>query len=314
MRIATIGNFDGVHRGHRALIERAVALGRGLPGSSVVAVTFWPHPLRVLRPEVAPPILTGVERRTELLKEAGVDDVVVLAFTPELAATSPEDFAVLLRESPDISADVVVVGSNFRFGKGGAGTTLSLEEFGARLGFSVDVVPLVSAGSSDAWSSTLIRESIARGDVGGAQQGLGRPHRLDGVVIHGDHRGRELGYPTANLDIDPAMVVPADGVYAGWLIAEDHRYPAAISIGTNPQFQGRERRVEAHVLGREDLVLYGRSVSVEFHERLRGQEVFSSVEDLQAQMGRDVARANALVGPGTLGTDGSGAGALEFES
>ena len=299
MRVAIIGNFDGVHGGHRALIGRARGLAGEGPTGRVVAITFDPHPAAVLRPESAPARLTSVERRAELLRDAGADEVVVLRFTPELAARTPEEFARMLRESPEIAADAVIVGDNFRFGARAAGDTAMLAGLGRELGFDVEVVPLVSGdvpGDGDgAWSSTRIRERIASGDLAAATAMLGRPHRLEGVVVRGDQRGRELGYPTANVDVASDAAVPPDGVYAGWLVLEDESLPAAVSIGTNPQFAGRERRVEAYALGRDDLDLYGAWVGVDLVARLRGQQVFDSVEDLIAQMGRDVAAAEATL-------------------
>ena len=298
MRVVTIGNFDGVHRGHRMLVERARSRADAAPDPRVVVVTFDPHPLSVLRPDMAPELLTTMPRRTELLLAAGADDVVVLPFTRELSEQSPEEFARLLRESPDIGADIVVVGENFRFGKGAAGTTSTLTNLGDRLGFGVDVKPLVSNALDTPFSSTYIRDCIDRGDMEGATQALGRPHRVEGIVVRGDARGRELGYPTANLDVAAGLAIPPDGVYAGWLTdlgAGGMALPAAVSIGTNPQFDGRERRVEAYVLDRDDLDLYDRSVALDLVTRLRGQQVFPTVADLQAQMSRDVAAARAVL-------------------
>lgn len=298
MRVVTIGNFDGVHHGHRVLLDRAASRAGGADGSHVVAVTFDPHPLRLLRPEQAPELLTSVPRRAALLGQAGADEVVVLDFTPELSALSPEEFAQLLREDPRIRADVVVVGENFRFGKGAAGTAEGLRELGARMGFEVEAVPLVTQGPgrTPPTSSSYIRERISAGDMEAAAAALGRPHRVEGVVVRGDARGRELGYPTANVEVPPGMAIPPDGVYAGWLGAGEERLPAAISVGTNPQFAGTERRVEAFALGRDDLDLYGQEVGVDFARRLRGQQVFESVAELQDQMARDVAEAQALLG------------------
>ena len=298
MRVVTIGNFDGVHHGHRVLLDRAASRAGGADGSHVVAVTFDPHPLRLLRPEQAPELLTSVPRRAALLGQAGADEVVVLDFTPELSALSPEEFAQLLREDPRIRADVVVVGENFRFGKGAAGTAGGLRELGARMGFEVEAVPLVTQGPgrTPPTSSSYIRERISAGDMEAAAAALGRPHRVEGVVVRGDARGRELGYPTANVEVPPGMAIPPDGVYAGWLGAGEERLPAAISVGTNPQFAGTERRVEAFALGCDDLDLYGQEVGVDFARRLRGQQVFESVAELQDQMARDVAEAQALLG------------------
>lgn len=287
MRVAILGNFDGVHRGHRAVI--AAARARAGAAGTVVAVTFDPHPISVLRPGHEPALLTGFPRRSELLGEAGADEVVVLPFTTEFAAQPPGDFARLLREQ--VEADVVVVGANFRFGQGAVGNAEVLAALGDDLGFEVDVVDLAGEEAGAPWSSSYVRACIAGGDMREAEEVLGRPHRLDGVVRRGDARGRELGYPTANVEVDPGMAVPPDGVYAGYLIAGGSRHPAAISVGTNPQFDGRERRVEAYAIGRDDLSLYDEPASVEFVARLRGQEVFESVAGLVAQMAQDVAAA-----------------------
>jgi riboflavin kinase/FMN adenylyltransferase len=300
VRVAIIGNFDGVHGGHRALVHQARQRAGAGPDDRVVAVTFDPHPAAVLRPDSAPARLTSVERRADLLREAGVDDVVVLHFTPELASLSPREFARMLREDPAIAADAVIVGDNFRFGARAAGDTAMLADLGGEMGFDVEVIALVSEdipGDIDgAWSSTRIRESIAAGDLVAAAAMLGRPHRLEGIVVRGDQRGRELGYPTANVDVASDVAVPPDGVYAGWLVVGGVGLPAAVSIGTNPQFDGRERRVEAYAIDRDDLDIYGAPVAVDLVVRLRGQEVFDSVDDLIAQMGRDVTAARAALG------------------
>ena len=293
MRVAIIGNFDGVHAGHRALLARA----RGIaPDAHVVAVTFDPHPAAVLRPDRAPASLTTTRRRAELLSQEGADEVVVLAFTPELASRTPEEFARILREDPRIAADAVVVGENFRFGARAAGDTATLEALGGALGFAVEALPLVTGDHAAAWSSSGIRDAIAQGDMRGAERMLGRPHRLEGVVVRGDRRGRELGYPTANVEVAPRMAIPPDGVYAAWLVVRGQALPAAVSIGTNPQFAGTERRVEAYVIDRADLDLYDAEVAVDLVDRLRGQEVFDSVEGLVAQMARDVAAAKEVLG------------------
>lgn len=294
MRVAIIGNFDGVHGGHRALLQRARE--RAGSGGRVVAVTFDPHPAAVLRPDQAPQALTTLARRTELLLAEGADDVVVLAFTPELAAKTPEEFARLLREDPHIAADAVIVGDNFRFGTRASGDTAALAEFGARLGFEVEALPLVAVEGRDVASSSRIRQSLAEGDMPGAQALLGRPHRLEGTVVRGDQRGRELGYPTANVEVAEGIAIPPDGVYAGWLVVDGTRLAAAISIGTNPQFSGAERRVEAYAIDRDDLDLYGTAVAVDLVIRLRGQQVFDSVDALVEQMGLDVAAARSALG------------------
>ena len=299
VRVAIIGNFDGVHGGHRALVQQARERLGGDATGQVVAVTFDPHPAAVLRPDRSPSRLTSVERRADLLREAGVDDVVVLRFTPEFASRSPEDFARMLRDDPAIAADAVIVGDNFRFGAQAAGDTAMLADFGRALGFDVEVISLVSeevpGDVEGPWSSTRIRDAIATGDLAAATAMLGRPHRLEGTVVRGDQRGRELGYPTANVQVAGDAALPPDGVYAGHLVVAGEALPAAISIGTNPQFAGTHRRVEAYAIGRDDLDLYGAEVAVDLVARLRGQEVFASVDELVAQMARDVAAAEAAL-------------------
>ena len=298
VRVAIIGNFDGVHGGHVALVQRA-RLTAG-DGGAVVAVTFDPHPAAILRPDDAPTALTSLDRKVDLLREAGADEVVVLAFTPELASRSPEEFARMLRGDPAIAADAVIVGDNFRFGARAAGDTAALTALGTELGFTVDTVPLVSSAvpgdAAGGWSSTRIRSSIAAGDMEAAAVMLGRPHRLEGTVVQGDQRGRQLGYPTANVEVTSGVAVPPDGVYAGWLLVDGVPLAAAVSIGTNPQFAGSERRVEAYAIGRDDLDLYGVPVAIDLVSRLRGQRVFDSVDALVEQMGRDVAAAQAALG------------------
>ena len=297
----TIGNFDGVHRGHHAVLKLVVDRARAA-GLRSVAVTFDPHPLAVLYPDRAPEPLSTTDHKLELLAAAGLDAVLVMPFTPELAQWSPRRF---VQEAlvDALGAKEVVVGSDTRFGYRNAGDVDTLRELGAELGFTVQVVAdLGRQGQERRWSSTWIRELIAAGDVGGAAEVLGRPHRVTGVVVHGDHRGRELGYPTANLAPDAVGAVPADGVYAGWLVrtATAERLPAAISIGTNPTFEGRrDRRVEAYVLGRDDLDLYDEVVAVEFVERLRPTLRFDGIEALCDQMALDVKRCREVLGVST---------------
>ena len=290
--VACIGVFDGVHRGHRSLIglarERADELGAPL-----VVITFDPHPLAVVGPRVAPPSLATVAHRAELLVEAGADSVDVLTFDAALAGMDPQDFVhrVLVER---LHVREVVVGQDFRFGHGATGTYDTLVVEGQRHGFRAVAAPLVGDGG-ERWSSTATRALIAAGEVAAAALALGRPYRLDGEVVHGDHRGRELGYPTANLRWDGSPAVPADGVYAGWLDVGAARYPAAISVGTNPTFGGRERRVEAYALDRADLDLYGRQAHVSFVARIRGQETFADVDGLVARMAVDVDEARRLI-------------------
>ena len=236
-----------------------------------MAVTFDPHPMAVLRPEHAPSALTTLDARAALLgRGGGRRTCFVLPFSREIAAWSPEEFVdrVLV---DGLHAAAVVVGANFRFGSRAAGDVATLRDAGESRGFAVEGVAL--DGGPQVWSSTYVRTCLAAGDVAGAAEALGRPFAVRGVVVEGDRRGRELGYPTANVPIRPGIAAPADGVYAGWLTRLDtgERFPAAISVGTNPTFAGeRERRVEAYALDRDDLELYGVEVEVAFVERLRG--------------------------------------------
>lgn len=286
-----IGVFDGVHGGHRALMAegRRQADEMGVP---LVAVTFDPHPMSVVAAHLAPRSLSTLDHRAELLRDAGADSVDILPFDERMAAMSPEEF-IAVELVGRLGAKAVVVGEDFRFGHRAAGSVATLCTEGERWGFSATGVGLV--GDGERWSSTRIRSLLDEGDVAGAGRLLRRPYALDGVVVHGDHRGRELGYPTANLAWADDPVVPADGVYAGWLSVEGERLPAAISVGTNPQFDGRERRVEAYVLDREDLALYGLPIRVEFVERLRGQMTFDSLDGLLIQMAADVDRSRSLL-------------------
>ncbi len=288
--VLTIGVFDGVHRGHREIVGRAVEHAQRL-GLPPVAVTFDPHPTEVVRPGTHPPLLCTLDHRVELLGLLGVEAVCVLPFNREFATLSPRQFAgtVLVEQ---LHAVQVVVGENFRFGNRAAGDTQTLSELGAELGFEVDAVPLV-AGTGGVWSSTYTRALVAAGDVESAALSLGRLHRLEGVVVHGDKRGRELGFPTANLATTAHAAIPADGIYASWLVRHpytslEQRLPAALSIGTNPQFDGVVRKVEAYVLDRDDLELYGEHVAIDLVSRLRPTLVFASVDALVTQMSTDV--------------------------
>jgi len=296
--VVTLGNFDGVHRGHRAVLSAVVEQARARDAHAV-AVTFDPHPVAVLHPEKAPQTITPLPLRLELLAATGLDGVLVMEFTRELAAWTPEHFVeeVFVRA---LGASAVVVGEDTRFGVRNSGEVSTLRELGGKHGF--DVVVLQDLCGDTRWSSSTVRRLVIAGDVSGAAEILGRPHRVSGTVVHGDHRGRELGYPTANLSQDASGLVPADGVYAGWLLRtdlpeadQDRTLPAAISIGTNPTFDGHQRRVEAYALDRTDLELYGENVSVELVERLRPTEKFDSVEALLEQMERDVEQCRSVL-------------------
>jgi riboflavin kinase/FMN adenylyltransferase len=296
--VVTIGNFDGVHLGHQHVIARAREVAAATGAEGVVAVTFDPHPMSVLRPEHAPVTLTGIDRRVELLADAGVDDVLVVPFSRETAGWPPERFVTDILVGA-LHAKAVVVGANFRFGSKAAGDVALLREMGAEHDFAVEGIAL--DGGPQVWSSTYIRSCLAAGDVEGATEALGHPFTVRGVVVKGDQRGRELGFPTANVPTAGMHAAPADGVYAGWLRRLDGtdgtRMPAAISVGTNPTFDGvRQRRVESYVLGRDDLELYGVPVEVTFAARIRGMKRFESVDDLVATMAEDVERARLVLG------------------
>lgn len=300
--VATLGIFDGVHRGHQVVLGATAAEAEAV-GLTSVAVTFDPHPATVHRPEVPFDLITSLTDRIERLAATGLDAVLVLRYSMDLARNSPEEFVrrYLLGA---LHASLVVVGEDVRFGWQNAGDRHTMTALGHQLGFAVRIVEDICADNGRRWSSTWVREMLATGDVAGAAAVLGRSHRVRGVVAHGFKRGRALGYPTANLRADDLGLVPADGVYAGWLIRPEHapddgtskRLPAAISVGTNPTFDGVERTVEAYVLGRTDLDLYGEEVVVELVQHLRPMIGFDGIPALLDQMADDVARSAQLLG------------------
>jgi riboflavin kinase/FMN adenylyltransferase len=273
-RAVALGTFDGVHLGHRRVIEEALSAGL-----EATVVTFDPHPRTALGNRVE--LLTSLERRLELLEELGVEATLVVEFTLELARLEPEQFAGEVLRS--IGTETVVAGKDFRFGRGRTGDLALL----GRLGFDTVPVPIL-----EGVSSSRIRELVTDGDVAGAARLLGRPVEAEGTVVTGDERGGTLGFPTANLDIRPELLVPANGIYAG--AAGEHR--AAISIGTNPHYGGRERRVEAHLLDFSG-DLYGQRLIVQLWQRLRDEQAFDSEEELIAQIGRDVEAARRAESP-----------------
>jgi len=304
--VLTIGVFDGVHRGHAELIARAVKSGRAR-GVPTVLMTFDPHPMEVVFPGSHPAQLTTLTRRAELAEELGIDVFLVMPFTPDFMKLTPERYVhELLLERLHVLD--VVVGDNFTFGKKAGGNVATLRKAGERFGFAVESVSLVAdehQSGTVTFSSTYIRACVDAGDVVAAAEALGRPHRVEGVVVRGDGRGRGLGYPTANVASQMHSAIPADGVYAGWFTVLGHgpgagsvvpgqRYSAAVSIGTNPTFSGRTRTVEAYVLDTA-ADLYGQHVAVDFVARIRGQEKFGSVDDLIAAMGRDTEKARSIL-------------------
>jgi len=303
----TIGVFDGIHVGHRQVIEQVKRLAAKLSARSAL-VTFDPHPAMVLRPDLAPPLLTGLDHKLELLEETGLDTVVVVPFDKARASESAEDFVTSILVGC-LGAKAVVVGEDFHFGKGRLGNVQLLAEMGEYCGFEVHGQPLISrpaesmtlsghgsisfADLGDSVSSTAIRRALSVGEVSLAARLLGRPHEVRGRVASGDRRGRTIGFPTANVVLEPGFAMPGDGVYAGWYLApHGRRWPSAINVGRRPTFYEAAQRslVEAHLIDFEG-DLYGQPARVQFVERLRGEQRFDGLDELKAQLQRDVATA-----------------------
>ena len=309
----TVGVFDGVHRGHAELIAHAVKAGR-TRGVPTVLMTFDPHPMEVVFPGSHPAQLTTLARRAELVEELGIDVFLVMPFTTGFMKLTPERYVhELLVE--DLHVVEVVVGENFTYGKKAAGTVDTLRRDGERFGFAVESMSLVSEhhdSETVTFSATYIRSCVDAGDVVAAAEALGRPHRVEGVVVRGDGRGMQLGFPTANVAPPMYSAIPADGVYAAWFTVLGHglmtgtvvpgeRYKAAVSIGTNPTFSGRTRTVEAYVLD-TTADLYGQHVALDFVAHIRGQQKFQSVRELVAAMEDDTDRARTLLSASSPGS------------
>lgn len=286
-----IGVFDGVHRGHRAVMQQ-VSTDAHANGLVSIALTFDPHPLEFLDPDRSPHLLSTVERRAEMLGGCGVDVVGVLPF-PQIRDLDPRLFAVEIL-SIRLQARVVAVGANFRFGRDREGDIGLLGEIGADRGFELRVVELVGTEDGETVSSSRIRDLLTAGDVAHAAHLLGRWFELCGPVIHGDARGRRIGFPTANLHIPDRMAVPAHGVYAAWAHTEELTRPAVVNIGVRPTFGLEHRTVEAHLLD-FDGDLYGESMRLEFVERIREERKFDGVEALVAQISVDRDRAREVL-------------------
>ena len=287
--VVVIGVFDGVHKGHQQLLNRAKEIA---DGRIIVALTFDPHPTTVFAPDKAPTMLTTLSDRVELLKIHNADQVAVMKFNEKFAAMSPEDFVstVLVNQ---LHASTVIVGKNFTYGHKASGNVDTLIKSGLENNFTVDAQELKS--DTSVISSSRIRALVIEGKVEEARELLSRPHRLDGVVVHGEKRGREIGYPTANLGKIEGQTIPADGVYAGWLTVGINFWPAAISIGTNPTFEGeRGRQVEAYALDQEGLDLYDKNASIEFGWYLRPTLKFDGLDELLVQMKKDCDKAREL--------------------
>ena len=287
--VVVIGVFDGVHKGHQLLLNRAKEIA---DGRSIIALTFDPHPTTVFAPDKAPTMLTTLADRVELLKIHNADQVAVMKFNEKFAAMSPEDFVenILVKQ---LHPSTVIVGKNFTYGHKAAGNVDTLIKSGIIHNFTVDVQELKA--DTEIISSSRIRKLVVDGKVEEARVLLSRPHRLDGVVVHGEKRGREIGYPTANLGKIEGQTIPADGVYAGWLTVGINFWPAAISIGTNPTFEGaRGRQVEAYALDQEGLDLYDKNASIEFGWYLRPTLKFDGLDELLVQMKKDCDKAREL--------------------
>jgi riboflavin kinase/FMN adenylyltransferase len=309
--VVTFGNFDGVHRGHQQVLSQLIRTAR-LHHARAVAITFDPHPAQVHRPESAPELIMGLEDKLVALAEVGLDAVLVMKYSLELASLTPEEFVSSVLVDA-LKASHVVIGHDARFGRGNSGDLETMRQLGEKLGFEVQVISEFGSegypvhqnhdgGAIDRrCSSTWVREALREGDVATAAAVLGRPHRLRGRVVHGAARGRDLGFPTANLSSDSSGYIPADGIYAGWLVDQaGTRWPAAISIGSNPTFDGVSRQVEAHVIDRpdeavEDFDLYDQTVVVEFTARLRGMVAYRGPEALIEQMRLDVVQAHHIL-------------------
>ena len=307
--VVTFGNFDGVHRGHQQVLSQLVRSAR-LSRAKAVAITFDPHPAVIHRPESAPELIMGLDDKLEALGELGLDAILVVKYSLDLASLTAAEFVEQYLVDC-LHASHVVIGHDARFGRGNSGDLDTMKELGEKFGFEVQVIsefgsegyPLHDDDGTDRrCSSTWVREALQVGDVATAASVLGRPHRMRGEVVHGAARGRALGFPTANLSSDASGLIPADGIYAGWLVDQaGKRWPAAISVGSNPTFDGVSRQVEAHVIDRpreavEDFDLYGQTVIVEFVQRLRGMVAYRGPEALVEQMRLDVAQAHDLLG------------------
>ncbi len=304
--VVTIGNFDGMHRGHTRVVGVAVRKANEI-AVPAVALTFDPHPKAVHRPEEPFALITSIPHRLDALAATGVTGVLVAEYGPSIYEMTAREFAEDYLVA-GLGAAEVVVGEDFRFGRGNEGNVTTLQELGVQLGFTVTVVADIEDGAGRRWSSSWVRRLLAEGAVGEAAEVLGRPYRLVGTVEHGSKRGRALGFPTANLNAGPGVLAPADGVYAGWLVRDlpeqdgaQEFLPAAISVGSNPHFKGTTRTVEAHVLGRTDLDLYGDEVGVIFTKRIRPMRAFEDVQELTDQMEDDLRQTAAALGARVAG-------------
>ena len=291
----TIGKFDGVHLGHQALLADLIETAEE-HGIASALLTFDRHPAALLNPERLRPTLIGERQKQFLLAEAGVDATLTVAFDEAFSSLSPEEF-VAQHLVGALKARFVLVGSQFRFGAGGAGDVALLKELGERHGFRVRVIEPVEVDGSRV-STTRIRDLLDEGNVVAAARLLGRPHLTTGIIEHGLKIGRSIGFPTANMSRDAEGYLPLDGVYAGWLYADGERYPAALSVGINETFQAVPRLVEAHVIDHVDLDLYDKVVSLEYVDYIRPPAKFDGVESLVKEIHRDLAKCRQILGEG----------------
>lgn len=289
--VVTIGNFDGVHLGHRALVEYVIGRARSL-GLAAGVVTLYPDPDRVLRPQEPMRYITSLEERIELLRRLGLDFVAPLNFTSELAELPPATFAGLLRR--ELGMRLLIMGPNNAFGRNREGTSERMQAIGATLGFDVEVLPQGVVQQANLISATAIRAALAEGDLASAERQLGRRYALRGPVVHGDHRGRTIGFPTANVGVTADRALPANGVYATWAHVGEQRYASATNIGMRPTFHGHELRVEAHLMDFEG-DLYDQQIRLEFVSRLRPEMKFEDLDAITAQIATDVANARDIL-------------------
>lgn len=296
-RVVAIGTFDGVHVGHQAIISRAIERARERGLQSMV-LTFEPNPLAILRPELAPAVLTEPAFKAQLIEALGADALLVVPFTQAFSRIRADRFAEMLGSAP-LSAESVVVGANFRFGQGGTGTVAYLQRLGRARGLIVESPGTVVSDDGKPVSSTRLRRLIAQGQVSEVVPLLGRPHSVEGMVVPGEQRGREMGLPTANVSIPPDVALPARGVYAGRVVLAEGRYPAAINLGYAPTFAEADDsplRLEAFILDYAGDDLYGQRIRVEFLERLREERAFPTPADLVTQVQEDIARTREVSG------------------
>ena len=299
--VVTIGAYDGLHVGHREIIDQVTQKARDDKQASVL-VTFSPHPANILRPAEAPKLLTDRDQKLRLLEGTGIDAVVVIAFDRIQAEETPEDFAKRVLVDT-LNVKRLIVGEDFCFGKDRRGNVELLTQLGEQYGFVVEPSHLVSGHDDVTASSTYIRSLVLNGDVAAANIYLGRQHELTGTVVHGDARGRTIGFPTANVEVAKVLCQPGDGVYAGWYVRParegqpERVYPAAINIGRRPTFyvDAPVSLIEAHVIGETDLDLYGEVATLRFVERLRGEVKFSGIDELKAQLMRDIENAKVAL-------------------